>query len=407
MMKEFTVAGIAILLFAPFLWAQTLESTAREVWSEPVRIFPTGTAVYPAVSSTGDTLYCVGIQRLSRSIKISGVWSSLQPLPSGVNTSLAKHPAITPDGRRLYFIEHDRGGGYGGWDLWMTEWSDGLKDWGEAENLGPTINTDGTEWCAFAPDNRTLIFVRGGLSTSLLMSHWLDSAQSWSAPTSFDRERAAKGWSVDGLTMPRNQRKVYLGRYTQVNGFFEWELMVSYKDSITLQFGDPYRLNMNSHPPDTAPKYNPENRGYDGFPSVTPDGKWMFFESDRSQDSLNTNYHDIYVSRLLVDENGDTVVTSVYDEFLYPIAPVRLFPNYPNPFNPSTTIVFELAREQEVKILLVDVRGRLVRVLADSMFNAGTHTLQINLGDLPSGTYFYQIRGRTFQSETRKLLLVQ
>ncbi|MFH0991075.1 MAG: T9SS type A sorting domain-containing protein [bacterium] len=402
MLKVLTIA-VFLAASATRVSTQTLEGMAKEVWSEPQIILPTGKAVNPAITSTGDTLYCLGMNGLSRSVKVSGVWLMPQALPAWVNSSLARYPAITPDERRLYFIDY---GGYGGWDLWMTEWSDSLKDWTEVINLGPTINTSKDEWCAFAPDNKTLIFVRDVFTSQILLSRWNDSTKSWSAPISLDQERVSRGWGVSGITMPGNKKKLYVGRYTQVNGFFEWELMVSYKDSATGRFTMPLRLNINSHPPDTTPTYNPENRGYDAFPSVTPDGKWMFFETDRSPDSINTNYHDIYVSRLLLDENGDTVMTSVYDDLVQKLIGTRLVGNYPNPLNPSTTIVFEVNRQEPVKITLYDITGRMIRVLVDSVYGPGRCRVPVNLGNLPSGTYFYQIEVKNSQAQCRKLILI-
>jgi hypothetical protein len=52
---------------------------------------------------------------------------------------------------------------------------------------------------------------------------------------------------------------------------------------------------------------------------------------------------------------------------------LRLLPNVPNPFNPVTRIGFELERAGRARLAIHDVRGRLVRVLADENFSAGTH----------------------------------
>ena len=53
---------------------------------------------------------------------------------------------------------------------------------------------------------------------------------------------------------------------------------------------------------------------------------------------------------------------------------MRLLPNVPNPFNPLTRIGFELQHGGHVRLAIHDVRGRLVRVLADEVFPGGTHT---------------------------------
>lgn len=56
-------------------------------------------------------------------------------------------------------------------------------------------------------------------------------------------------------------------------------------------------------------------------------------------------------------------------------ARVELRPNYPNPFNPSTTIQFGLREATKVRLEIRNVRGQLVKVLAEGVYNAGQHTV--------------------------------
>ncbi len=68
-----------------------------------------------------------------------------------------------------------------------------------------------------------------------------------------------------------------------------------------------------------------------------------------------------------------------------------LHPNYPNPFNPSTEITYELPVSTEVKLAVFDIRGKQVAVLVDHAQVAGRYTVTFNGSQLPSGTYFYQL----------------
>ena len=70
------------------------------------------------------------------------------------------HPAISPDGSKLYFSS-DMPGGSGGMDLWVSNWM-GTK-WGKPVNLGDKVNTSGNELFPYVLDGKTLFFSSNGL----------------------------------------------------------------------------------------------------------------------------------------------------------------------------------------------------------------------------------------------------
>jgi PKD domain/FlgD Ig-like domain len=87
---------------------------------------------------------------------------------------------------------------------------------------------------------------------------------------------------------------------------------------------------------------------------------------------------------------------------------VRLYPAHPNPFNPSTTLSFDVASTSEVKILIIDVRGRKVRQLVQRRYDAGTHSVVWDGRDdsgmrMQSGAYLVRL---VVGSETRSGRLV-
>jgi len=83
----------------------------------------------------------------------------------------------------------------------------------------------------------------------------------------------------------------------------------------------------------------------------------------------------------------------------------------PNPFNPTTTIAFDLAHEGAVQLRIVDVRGRVLRTLAQGSWPAGRHVLSWNGTDdagsrMPSGVYLYQLNVGGYQA-TKKMVLMK
>jgi len=85
--------------------------------------------------------------------------------------------------------------------------------------------------------------------------------------------------------------------------------------------------------------------------------------------------------------------------------------NYPNPCNPTTTILFTLPKDGHVKIDIYNTRGQKVRSLADNHFSKGQHTVQWKgrndfNSQVATGVYFYHVRLKD-QAITKKLLLLQ
>lgn len=69
----------------------------------------------------------------------------------------------------------------------------------------------------------------------------------------------------------------------------------------------------------------------------------------------------------------------------------RLFQNYPNPFNPTTTIRYSLAATSRVALRVYDVVGKEIATLVNDVKPAGTHSVQFQASNFPSGIYFYEL----------------
>ena len=79
--------------------------------------------------------------------------------------------------------------------------------------------------------------------------------------------------------------------------------------------------------------------------------------------------------------------------------------NYPNPFNPSTTIRFGLPEKSNVKLTIYNSLGEEVSSLLDKELIEGYHEVEFNASDLASGVYFYSIQAGEFKSVKKMLLL--
>jgi len=78
-----------------------------------------------------------------------------------------------------------------------------------------------------------------------------------------------------------------------------------------------------------------------------------------------------------------------------------LYPAYPNPFNPSTTIRFDLPEEGFVSMSVYDITGKLVETLVNEILPTGNHSIQWNPVNLSSGVYIVQLKAgeKTFNQK--------
>jgi len=83
-----------------------------------------------------------------------------------------------------------------------------------------------------------------------------------------------------------------------------------------------------------------------------------------------------------------------------------LFDNYPNPFNPTTTISYALPEASHVNLTIYNVNGQAVTTLVDGYRSASIHQVTFDASHLSSGLYFYKIEAGNY-SDVKKMVLVK
>jgi hypothetical protein len=134
------------------------------------------------------------------------------------------------------------------------------------------------------------------------------------------------------------------------------------------------------------------------------DGPKPYSTRDLAQNWIAVSGQTNFSDWILTDDWGPTDTGETPGRF-------NLSANYPNPFNPATTITYELAKPSHVRLDVYNAAGQLVRVLVDSQKGAGRHQLRWDGLDwrgmqAASGVYFYRLRTGEFE-RTRKMVLVQ
>jgi len=79
--------------------------------------------------------------------------------------------------------------------------------------------------------------------------------------------------------------------------------------------------------------------------------------------------------------------------------------NSPNPFNPTTTINYTLAKTGHVTIDVFNMAGQRVDTIVNSNMNAGSHSATWNASKFSAGVYFYTVKSGDFSKTTKMTLL--
>ena len=97
--------------------------------------------------------------------------------------------------------------------------------------------------------------------------------------------------------------------------------------------------------------------------------------------------------------------TGVKNKEKLPDKSFKLYPNYPNPFNPETNITFYFGKRSHAVLKIYNLLGEEVQTLVDKDLEQGNHTYRFNGKDHCSGIYFYQLTVGNFKEQKKMMLL--
>ena len=107
-------------------------------------------------------------------------------------------------------------------------------------------------------------------------------------------------------------------------------------------------------------------------------------------------WDSVTVNISLTDVGGDSQSPDEY----------KLYNNYPNPFNPSTTIRYSIPEASFTSITVYDALGNIVSSMVNETKSAGTYNVEFDASNLSSGIYYYTIHAGSFR-ETKKMILIK
>ena len=129
-------------------------------------------------------------------------------------------------------------------------------------------------------------------------------------------------------------------------------------------------------------------------PHATP-GTWVYRLRQTDLDGTESLSEPVIVENIATDVDGVEGLPTA----------IALGQNYPNPFNPATVLPYALPEAGQVRIVMYDMLGREVGVLANGRQEAGYHTVTFNAADMPSGAYFARMTAGSFVKTVRVMLV--
>jgi len=340
---------------------------ASAQWSEPINVGPPINSatqeLRPSLTPFSDMMVLRtgrgNSSGLFTSHFVNGQWSELQYVPSIGNPPSPIEPALSPDGREIYFSCYC--GGFGDYDIWKVVYDSVSCTWSDPINLGPNVNDWGGQSSPFLSYNgENLYFVDHSIRfDGLVVSH--REGNNWSYPEWTHFYFA----SAENVSLTMDERTLYFGQ--SVPGEY-WAVFVSHRDA-----------NNNWTVPERFDEIN--NYGTPVYPRVNADGTRIFFSSG---DMGGMGGYDIwYVER-----------TTAIEQDIY-IAETGFLSIYPNPSNSYFNISIE-GYDDFGTIEIYDILGRQLSIIAIPHGNSIVRWPQQNgkFESISSGLYFIQLVGQ-------------
>jgi Tol biopolymer transport system component len=264
-----------ILVFTPFMWAGglghydiwlTTRATVDDPWAEPVNLGPTINTLKPDVA-----------------------------------------PSISPDGCTLYYASNGKGG-LGGFDIWVTTRESTDDDWDEPVNLGPMVNSGDHESCpCISADELTLYFtsdMRGPAADLYVVTResqddpWGEAEMLGPPINSSEFETGESSISADGLTLFFDSG---FWDFPRPDGLGKSDIWVTRRKTQDADWGEPMNL---GSPVNTS--------AYETSPALSADGSILYFSHNPWPESSGFGAGDIYQVSIepIVDLNGDGIVNA-------------------------------------------------------------------------------------------------
>jgi len=292
-----------------------------------------------------------------------GLWSDPVRPSFGSTSYIDNNPLFSLSGDTVYFYSQRPGGPY----FFVVRQND---DWSEPVSLYvPYPDTLSTTWQFSITRNGTFYFDLWQKQGDIDIYSSVKVDGQYMEPVKLGPEINSpyQDW---GACLDDNER-ILIFSSNRPDGFGLHDLYISYKNEGN--WIQSQNLGSNINGPNE-----------DGFPSLTPDGKYFFFTTAKYENG-DLGYNPYWVKATTV-----APVLGLPDNIPGPRS-IRLEQNYPNPSTGKTTIGFSLLKAGHCNLAVYNVFGQEMKRLLDEEKAPGSYRIEAELSDLKPGIYFYMI----------------
>jgi hypothetical protein len=141
-------------------------------------------------------------------------------------------------------------------------------------------------------------------------------------------------------------------------------------------------------------------------------GSWIALDGLPAGDkfrglAFSPDFQELYVGVIDHGVYRTSLVSHSGGQLTLPTGDFNLHPNYPNPFNGSTVIQYEIATVDEVDITVYDIIGKKVFTVLSGRMPPGRHSIRFDAYGLPSGTYLCRMSTASRRSAVTKMLIIR
>lgn len=184
------------------------------------------------------------------------------------------------------------------------------------------------------------------------------------------------------------------------------------KYTVTVTHSSNYRVRCRVAAPNSGGRlsFYWDEQPIGGTVHIPATGGWQNWQTvDAGEWPLEAGIHTLYISVAHGGFNLSTIrfeaVTGIEDSGNSPAENFQLLPNYPNPFNPTTTIRVIMPGRGRLNLAMFNLLGQKIRTIFEGELSAGEKTFTINAADLPAGIYFCVAKFGQRQQKIKMVLL--